>query len=439
MARHSLALVWILACAIMGIACTLKLDLSGNTHREVSSLPTPQGDVETDETPLNPAQQARKQEADRYTAEVIYKGGTILASIGLPSGDVLDFVDRSTMEALPYTLPPLPFGPEALSLPEGVQFGVSEWEQIPEVLELMATAAPFHRPSFWPYILGEAPDTTSIEDYLDRYQEGGAPSSAKRLYAGFVSMEPNRGVLGYINQFKPEVEENSFSLIEFTVSCPADGPRQELIGIVISVDRFNAFGKNPQKLEDGDARLHIEYARMVNGKVKYVWDGMDGTFINNPFRIHQPGQKVPVSVLNQSAVEHLTGIFQVSTGDWWIAYNGDLLGYYPASLFTMLNGNACRSAWYGEALNRTSHNAPVTEMGSGNFSEAGIFNAAYVRNPAYFDLNWLSVTPKDEFSMDPYEPLCYNRTILTYVGAPTFSSLFLLGGPGGKDPACKWP
>ncbi len=179
---------------------------------------------------------------------------------------------------MPYAIPALPFGDEAFVLPLGLEIGLSELEQIPELLQLVATATPFHRPSFWPYILGEAPDAISIEDYLRRYQVGGQPFSTDRLYAGLVSKASNRGVSGYMSQFRPEVVDRSFSLIEFTVACPVEGPAQEQIGIVISVDKENVFGTNRQKLQDGEARMHIEYARSVGGQVGYVWDGMDGAF-----------------------------------------------------------------------------------------------------------------------------------------------------------------
>lgn len=242
-----------------------------------------------------------------------------------------------------------------------------------------------------------------------------------------------------MSQFKPEVEDNSFSLLEFTVSCPADGPRQELIGIAISVDKKNRFGATRQKFQDGNARMHIEYARTVNGKTQYVWDGMDGTFVDNPLRFHQPGEIVPVSMLGKPSVEHLMTIFQVPTGDWWIAFDGDLLGYFPASLFTMLSGGACRAAWYGEVYNKNPTATITTEMGSGKFAEAGLGNAAHVRNPLFYDLLWFGVKPTNTFSMAPDEPLCYTASALTQLGAPSDSSFIFIGGPGGKNPACKWP
>jgi hypothetical protein len=419
-----------------GSACVITIgpydDTGGTAGAETSVLPAPAGGS-VDESPLDEAQKARKEEVERYIAATIYKGGDILHAVELPSGDVLDFMDRDTLPALPYELPSLPFTAEDLVLPEGVELGLTELEQIPELLELVATATPFKRPTFWPYILGDAPDAASVEDYLTRYQEGGDPTGTTRLYAGLASLEPNLGVSGSMNQFRPEVADQSFSLLELSVSCPAEDPVQEQIGIVISVDKKNGFGMDRQNRLDGEPRLHIEYARLVNGKVRYTWDELDGSFVANPIRLHHPGQKVPVSVPGGTQVEHRMAIFQVPWGDWWITYNGDFLGYYPASLFTMLNGGACRSSWYGEVL-RDPNNpvAPKTEMGSGKFVEAGFGHVAYVRNPKFYDIFWSAVEPKDDLHMVPYAPLCYERGAL-------WTGVLSMSGPGGNNPACQWP
>jgi len=297
----------------------------------------PKPDHPTGEEPvLDQAQQARKEESERYVAEVIYKGSPIAQTIQLPSGDIIDGVERAMLPALPYALPPLPWLPQDVTLPQGVELGLTDIEQIPALADLVATAAPFHRPTFWPYILGET-DATSIQDYLARYQVAGQPAG-NRLYAGLVSKEPTRGVSGYMNQFRPEVALGSFSLLEFSVDCPADGPEQEMVGVVISVDKANSFGRSQPPLTDGEPRLHIEYARTQGGKAQYAWDGLDGEFVANPFRRYRPGQIVPVSALGGEQVEHLIAIFQSPTGDWWIAYRQELLGYYPAKLFTTLQG-----------------------------------------------------------------------------------------------------
>jgi len=300
-------------------------------------------------------------------------------------------------------------------------------------------AVVFQRPNFQPYILGET-DATSIQDYLDRYEVSGAPSGKHQLYAGLVSDQPNRGVTGFINQFRPEVDLGSLSLIEFTVGCPANNPT-EMVGVAISVDKVNLGGRNEQGVFDGLPRLHVEYATSnpKNGRMTYIWDGLDGKFKEDPARLVRPGQVVPVSVLGEAPKEHLLTIFQSPSGDWWIAYGYYLRGYYPAKLFTLLNAGACESRWYGEVYNPNPENGAVkTEMGSGKFSEAGRPNVAYVRNPKYYDPLWFSMEPQDTVWAGPYELSCYTRSPLK-PDPVSGDRFFNLGGPGGKDPGCKWP
>jgi hypothetical protein len=190
---------------------------------------------------------------------------------------------------------------------------------------------------------------------------------------------------------------------------------------------------NRERLQDEDPRLHIEYARLVNGEVRYRWDEMDGKFVANPFRLHHPGEKVPFSVVGGTQEEHLMAIVQSPVGnDWWVIYKGDVLGHFPANLFTMLNSGACGSAWYEEIFNNTPGTAPDTEGGSGKFPEAGMPNISYVRSPMYYDLSWVPVEPLDDYYSQPYEPLCYGR-------APLMDGILACGGPGGFNPACKWP
>jgi len=280
--------------------------------------------------------------------------------------------------------------------------------------------------------LGEAPDATSIEDYVAKYQVAGQPAGANRLYAGSWTVQPNRGLSGYMNQFRPQVQTGSFSLTELAVTCPAGAAMQELVGVAISVDKVNTFAKNQPAHQDGEARLHIEYVRTVGGQTQNSWDGLDGRFVSNPLRLHHPGQKVPVSTPGGTQVEHLLMVFQSPAGDWWIAYNGDLLGYYPASLFTQLNQAGCGATWYGEVYNPQTGTAVLTEMGSGKFAETGMSNAAHIRAPQYYDISWFTTEADDTSASLPYQPLCYDRSLI-------FNGIFFLGGPGSNNPACQWP
>jgi Neprosin len=427
------------------LLCGCIIDLSnlggGNDHGAPSGG-TSGSTTSGGDSGLSNAQKARKAEADQYIAQVIYKGAPVLQSLELASGEVVDGLDRSVFPELPYALPALPWNPADVMLPPGVTLALPDVDQIPELSDLAAKAALFHRPDFSAYIRGET-DATSIQDYLGRYEVGGAPM-ANQLYAGLVSDQPSRGVTGTMNQFQPKVEAGSLSLIEFAVMCPAANPT-EMVGVVISVDRFNVGGMNQQGAFDGLPRLHIEYASSTSGQMKYIWDGLDGTFVANPARRVRPGQTVPVSVLNGAQVEHLLTIFQAPTGDWWIAYDQDLLGYYRASLFTTLNGGACGSRWYGEVYNphpnRKKDRAAQTEMGSGKFADAGPLNVAYVRNPKYYDLSWFSVEPQDILYSTwtgPYAPSCYTRSTLD-PDPLSGGHFFTLGGPGGTKGGCQWP
>jgi hypothetical protein len=421
--------------------CTLNFTWSDGpiADDKTSVLPDPKDpngqDPNGQSSSLDDAQEARRQEAERYTIDVIYQGATITQAIQLPSGDIIDGLDRNTLPDLPYGLPALPWGPEALQLPPGVEFGVPDFEQYPELADLVATAAPVERPDFSEYIMGQT-DAVSIEDYLDRYQVGGAPSASEHLYAGLVSEKKNRGVSGYMNQFHPDVEQGTFSLMEFAVACPAgDVPAEEMIGIVISVDKLNRIGRG------GEPRLHIEYAtRNPNsGEVEYNWDNLDGKFVLNPFRRHRPGEIVPVSELGGKQVEHLMGIYQAPvTGDWWLIYKDDLLGYYPADLFILLHAGACKTAYYGEVAWRkpvppAPNDWPETEMGSGYDGSAGELLAAYVRTPQYYDPDsWFAVDAPEGNSMKPQVVECYSRTSLA-------NGKVFLGGRGGKATYCISP
>jgi hypothetical protein len=359
---------------------------------------------------------------------------------------VVDFLDRSTLPAA--ELPELPFTLD-LTVPPGVALGGSDLDQFPDLLALAQTATPFTRPTFWPYVLGET-DATSIEDYLDRYTVGGAPppDAAHRLYAGYNVNLDNRGTSGFMNQFRPQVEKGSFSLIEFAIGCPAaeDGVTPtEVIGVVISVDKTNRFGPNQQALTDNEPRLHVEYAvtNPSTGKLQYRWDHMNGKFVRNPLVSRRVNSIVPFSKVGGEQIEHQFAIFQDWHNKWWIMYQGELLGHYPGTLFKTMNGlsgHACRASWYGEVLRPSASSPPpATEMGSGRGDHV-YGSAAYVRNPMVYDTTWIGMTKDQMPAMGKFDEvfLCYTATDFktSILGDP----IFYLGGPGIiNNEACDWP
>jgi hypothetical protein len=398
-------------------------------------LPEPDNGYAVPGPVLTTEQQDRARERDRYIADTYYQGFTIVRTVQMPSGDIIDWIDDGTLPALPYAPPELAWSQDLITLPAGVELAVNELEQFPDLLGPFGST-PFHRPMFWGYVLGET-DASSIEDYLDRYQVSGSPASPHRYYAGLPFTAPSRGVSGYMNQQSPAVAPQSFSILEFAVSCPPRdvGPLEELVGLVISVDTVNHYNRPG----DMKPRLHVEHFRMVNGKLVNAWDS--ARFVRNPGSLVAPGSVVPVSTAGGLQVEHRVDILQWTNGDWWISYNGILLGYYPGSLFTKLNQGACAGGWYTEVLDQTTPSGGTwvkTEIGTGQFPVDGDLRSAWVRRPKYLDMSWLEQDPPPFNYMTPNNDACYQKTPLKDLG-PLFGQQFLAGGPGGNNPACTKP
>src|SRR5262249_23989427 len=144
------------------------------------------------------------------------------------------------------------------------------------------------------------------------------------------------------------------------------------------------------------------------------------------------------SELAGKQVEHLMGIFQMpGTGDWWLFYNDDLLGYYPRDMFPTLWNGACGSAYFGVAARRKPYAPklwPKTEIGSGQDGSAGArLVTAYVRNPQYVDRDtWYPKAVTDEVGSFPptTPPDCYSKLVDLRNG------YVFLSGPGGYATYC---
>jgi hypothetical protein len=384
---------------------------------------------------LTPEQAQRKDEVDAYLAESYGDYQIVEATQGY-SGDVYYWVDNNSLPPQPSPPPPT-WTADDLVPAAGAQLGWSELEEYPE-LRGPDWTTPIHRPDFWNYIMGET-GAASVQDYLENHQVSGQPFLADRLYAGLTVPLLNMGVSGNINQFQGDVEPGTFSLIELAVACPAVGPMVEQIGVVVSRDRAN-FG-------DAQTRLHVEY--LTQGGAGYGldrkggWDEDQVGFVPYPNRRITPGQVVPASLPGLGTqVEHRMDIFQSASGDWWIAFNGELLGHYPANLFTLLSGGACRAGWYGEVFDSTPTVWTWTDMGSGEFASAGYGYASFIRNPKFRDYiygPWDAVECPSPNPLDcyvgAYDDACYTRSYLT-TGSPPWSRYFYLGGPGGNSAGC---
>ncbi|MRG97856.1 neprosin family prolyl endopeptidase [Polyangium spumosum] len=412
---------------------------AGGADGKTSALPDPE-EWRVPPPEFTPEQQRRKDEVDAYIAKVVYKDKPITKTVQGYSGDILDYVQ---MPPLGVTVPEIPALLSSTALPEGVTHALTEVEQYPELWG-PTDATLFNRPDFSRYIL-EDTGATSIQDWITNHQVHGLPDAAYRLYAGLNVVAPNRGASARINQFKPEVADRTFSLIELAVRCPAVGDATEFIGLLLTVDRVNSgadWVTNKQEL-----RLRVEYYQNVNGNVTHSYDFQAAHFTEMPPEAVNGwpwttlGEVVTPSVPGGAQTEAWLAWVMDPQGSWWAFYNGRPLGHYSHELLPTLKQGACGVHYYGEVFDPKPEDgwAP-TEMGSGQFATAPAGHVAWVREPKYLDMNWLVTDPQDdafERWSKPYEPSCYTRSSMVDLGWPW--QYFLLGGPGGKDPLCKKP
>jgi len=132
---------------------------------------------------------------------------------------------------------------------------------------------------------------------------------------------------------------------------------------------------------------------------------------------HKPGMRVTPNAVGDYAIE-LRGT------DWWLAYNGVDLGYFPGSLWPAGYTTAGMVQWFGEVAAERAE--PCTEMGNGKkgtdptaatMTDLFVVRPGGVRDPAIAGVGTVSL------------PAYYD------VGQTTPTS-FAFGGPGAPFGCC---
>ncbi|KAJ0797374.1 putative neprosin [Helianthus annuus] len=115
-------------------------------------------------------------------------------------------------------------------------------------------------------------------------------------------------------------------------------------------------------------------------------------------------------------------------GNWWMQFGkGNVLGYWPGSLFSYLSESASMIQWGGEVVNSASDGQhTTTQMGSGHFPEEGFGKSSYFRNVQIVDGSNSLRAPKD---IDTFteQPNCYDVQTGKNDG---WGSYIYYGGPG---------
>lgn len=375
---------------------------------------------------LDAAARRRQAEVDRYVLEHLYAGYEIVETTQTDSGDLIDWVDPDSVPGSRIAPPPpLP----AAELPEGVELQPTELDGRPELRGPEGTM-PVVRPRFARYVSGAASEA-SIEDHVAHQIVAGQPAGQNRLYEGYYRSIAHTGVKTFVNQgLVNPVEPGTFTLLETATTCSGFFPATtlELVGATVSRDMAN--------FNDQTQRLRIEFlsAGLLTGNNLGGWDGQVVGFVPYAGRPYGPNIALLPSVLGGVQRESAF-VIQNYGGNWWVAHNGNWLGYYPAALFNLITTQSCQAHFYGEVYDPTPLDWTYTDMGTGQFASTGFGLAAYFRNPAYV-INGLDTLLVGPAQAVPSDSFCYSDSLLLSAAAP-WNRYFYLGGPGGNAPGCN--
>jgi len=122
-----------------------------------------------------------------------------------------------------------------------------------------------------------------------------------------------------------------------------------------------------------------------------------------------------------------TGYFAKTLGgNWWLAFNGNWIGYYPVKLYG--SGRLAHYSNLSEFGGETVGTTDWPPMGSGKFGITQTAQAAYQAQIEYYTLT--GVLHNAALTADNQAPKCYSTTNAKLYAAPDLIS-FYFGGPGG--------
>ncbi|KAL3676350.1 hypothetical protein R1sor_026298 [Riccia sorocarpa] len=202
-----------------------------------------------------------------------------------------------------------------------------------------------------------------------------------------------RGAKGYFNVWKPSVELSSeFSSSQLWIIAGDDQLNTIEVGWQVYKDRY----------KDDFPHLFIRWTR--DGHASTGCDNLQCPgFVQISSSVVVGGSlSASISQTNGPQYEMQVMVFwDRGTDAWWLNVNGQFVGYWPNSLFTILKGGAFRVDWGGDILNsETGGRHTQTDMGSGDFPQFTWQRAAYIRS-----LQTVTSTPEQVFVDVPIDAL----------------------------------
>lgn len=374
---------------------------------------------------------SEKERADEVEALLIrrYRGYRIVATTQTYVGDIVDWVDPKTVPGA--LVPPPP--PVKISPSQTTQPAMTELEAYPELRGPEGTM-PIIRPTFFRYVKGES-TASSLDDFIKHHQALGQPADRYRLYGGYSRQVQHHAAAGTYNAWATGgIEDLTFALEELASECDGTNPStdREQVGMAMSRDRFN-FGDDTLRFQTEFLTAGDQVGNLVGG-----WAGWVTGFVQVSQTITPGAAITPLSTAGGTQYDAYFEV-QLYQGNWWVDLGGTWVGYYPGTLFNLINSAACKAFWYGEVMDGTPTDWTANNMGSGAFASQGFGYAAFIREPFYADTGdisrWFDYGTSPSLAL-PYATACYTTSAISTNGGTGWDRYFYLGGPGGDQAGC---
>lgn len=252
------------------------------------------------------------------------------------------------------------------------------------------------------------------------------------------SQQPVYGAKATINVWDPAIQEsNGFSLSQLWVlSGSFNGSDLNSIEAGWQV--------SPELYGDSRPRL-FTYWTSDAYEATGCYNALCPGFVQTSSRIAIGASISPVSSAGGAQYDMTLLVWKdPKLGNWWLSYGDQLVGYWPAQLFTHLSDHATMVEWGGEVVDTRPGGAhTATQMGSGRFAAEGFGRASYFRNLETVDAdNSLAEVALDAIQTLAEDPACYDIRKAydddddgQHSARGGWGTHFYYGGPG-HNPAC---
>uniref|UniRef100_A0A0E0MXW4 Neprosin PEP catalytic domain-containing protein n=1 Tax=Oryza rufipogon TaxID=4529 RepID=A0A0E0MXW4_ORYRU len=181
----------------------------------------------------------------------------------------------------------------------------------------------------------------------------------------------------------------------------------------------------PAMYGDDKTRLFIYWTRDAYNTTGCYNLACSGFIQTNP-QFVIGGSLSPVSIYGSTQYEYDYLVWKdPAGGNWWLQLQGNYVGYWPSSIFTLLQTGVADTVEWGGEVYSPQITAP---MGSGHFPEEGFGKATYSRAIQVVDSS-NHLKPPNGVGLIASLPNCYN--IMTGSSSTTsWGTYIYYGGPG---------